>query len=1145
MTVEIQTYRAAVGHFYNIWCSYASGTIGLHGNGVLKLGGLVTYLNPKFILFLLILLSGDVHSNPGPSKNSFSICHLNAQSLYLKSDTNPCRKLDEIHSVLCVDLKFDVICISETWLDGDVEDSKLDIPEYTCHRRDRADLGGGVAIFVSDHIPCTRLSPYEPPTAELMWLELTIGVKKIIIGCCYRPPGQNAYDISTFMDELQDSTDIVLRENPESIYLLGDFNDRCVVWDSDHRNSELKSKLFDWVTQNDLHQVINEPTHIGSTYANLLDLLITDSPAYVVSSGTLPPIGSSHCVVYASTKFNSHRDKCFTRKIWKYNECNYEDLNDALTHAPWQVGESFDDIDDMQQHFCNLLLQVVEDYIPHYDIMVRPRDKPWMTGEAKHSIRCCNRLFRRFKRSRRPEHELAWKASRRLRNYSINKAKLNYFVKLRQMLADPQIDAKKYWRLVKLVYGSKKQNVIPSLSHNNMSFTTSIEKAELFNDYFASQQRPVVIPDDHQLPPIVFKTDSRLDFVNTTPDEVYKVLKVLKIAKASGPDGISNRMLKETATSICRPLASLFNQSFSSGKCPTLWKIANVSPVFKKSDRSMVANYRPVSLLPCIAKVQEKIVFNILYKYLVENNLLTWRNSGFKKGDSAVNQLLHITDRIYQSLENGADVCAVFLDISKAFDRVWHEGLLHKLRCLGIGGSLFDWLSSYLYERKQRVIINGQCSSWTRTYSGVPQGSILGPLLFLVFINDIVENMESDTFLFADDTSLLEEITNIQTSFLKINRDLERLSVWAHQWLVQFNEKKTVYMVISRKRNPIQHPDLFLNTTALQEVSEHCQLGLNINRKFSWDSHIKKLTEKASKSVNLLKRICRDVPRRCLENVYKTMIRPIMEYGDIIFDGERVCHTRPLEHVQRQAALCCTGAYKHTRHVDLLRELGWETLSDRRRYHRLRTMFNIMNGAAPEYLTPPPSVADTCPYRLRNRANIVQPRVRSEQYKRSFFPQTTTDWNNLELQIRDKPSLASFSRSVKPAASHIPWFSHGMGRAATNQTRIRLGLSALNAHRKSYNFINYTTCSCGWELEDSKHYLLFCPLYTAARTVMLTGLDSLLSPHLNTDFLQLGSPADIDRVVELLTSGNSVLSLLVNEGIFDIVQRYITSTHRF
>ena len=316
-----------------------------------------------------------------------------------------------------------------------------------------------------------------------------------------------------------------------------------------------------------------------------------------------------------------------------------------------------------------------------------------------------------------------------------------------------------------------------------------------------------------------------------------------------------------------------------------------------------------------------------MYDYCSSNDLLTWRNSGFKYLDSTVNQLLYIVHKIYASLELNHDVLMVFLDVAKAFDKVYHRGLLHKLHSLGIDGNLLNWFESYLHGRYQRVVINGRNSEWKPITAGVPQGSILGPLLFLIFVNDIVDDLECDPFLFADDTSLFQCLEN-DMSVTAINRDLLAISSWAAQWRVTFNAAKTVYMIFSKKINRPAPVAVMLDGIPVNRVSTHCHLGVHFSDNLSWETHISAICKRASGGVNLLKRMNnRIISRKTKLTIYKSFIRPRLEYANVIF-GINLTKGQidSMENIQRQALLCCCGAYQHTSHTKLLHEVGIEPL---------------------------------------------------------------------------------------------------------------------------------------------------------------------------------------------------------------------------
>ena len=272
---------------------------------------------------------------------------------------------------------------------------------------------------------------------------------------------------------------------------------------------------------------------------------------------------------------------------------------------------------------------------------------------------------------------------------------------------------------------------------------------------------------------------STSDTLNFTPIEVENVLKSLKTGKAIGQDHINNRILKELSRPLSSPLCELFNFSVSSGKVPDIWKQANITPIFKKDDASDPSNYRPISLLSCIGKVLEKLAHKYVFNFFRDNAVITALQSGFMPGDSTVNQLVDVYNTFCKALDEGKEVRAIFCDISKAFERVWHEGLLFKLSLAGIKGQLLDWFSDYLDNRFQRVVVPGAQSDWIGIKAGVPQGSILGPLLFLIYINDIVEDIGSIIRLFADDTSLYLVVDNPIDAANVLNSDLNKIHLWA------------------------------------------------------------------------------------------------------------------------------------------------------------------------------------------------------------------------------------------------------------------------------------------------------------------------------------------------------------------------------
>ena len=305
-----------------------------------------------------------------------------------------------------------------------------------------------------------------------------------------------------------------------------------------------------------------------------------------------------------------------------------------------------------------------------------------------------------------------------------------------------------------------------------------------------------------------------------------------------------------------------------------------------------------------------------MYGFFVENDLISKHQSGFRPGDSTINQLLAITDEIFESFEDNAETRAAFLDISKAFDKVWHEGLLFKLKRSGINGQLHSLICNFLSDRKQRVVLNGLESSWQSIEAGVPQGSVLGPLLFLVYINDLTENISSNMRLFADDSSLFVKVRDVEDTQVQLMDDLGKITNWARQWKMEFNpdiSKQAIEVIFSHKRKKPVHPPLVFNGIPVKREDFTKHLGVILDQRLNFRKHIAEKIKKANKGLGLLKFLSKYTTRPVLDKMYKMYVRPHLDYGDVIYHDQLKDSMQLLESVQYQAALAVTGCCKRVK----------------------------------------------------------------------------------------------------------------------------------------------------------------------------------------------------------------------------------------
>ena len=1084
---------------------------------IIRLGSLlnVFVLSPCFsfefsafwIFNLLILLSYDVHPNPGQFSNNhvfssgfFSFCNWNLNTL--SKDNFSRISLLEAHNTL---FNYDIISLCETSLSDNTPVPENALPGYKYHplNHPSGNKRGGVGIFYKDTLPLRVRNDLS--FDECLVTELIFGRRKIFFSVFYRNPEDtvNSPEFENFLSNFENLNNKINSLHPFAVFYAGDVNGHTQSWFPEGNSSAEGVKLDDLFSTLSLHQMINEPTHFfrDDCIPSCIDIILTNQPNLVMDCGVRPSLDPTvkHQITFCKFNFKIPPPPNFVRKLWHFNRANSDAIKKAISQFSLENRLASLHNPNEQVHLLNkTILNIMSNFVPNEERKVRPVDPPCLSDDIRRRLRKHNKIYKKFKRDGFKDEEKAKiEQSKSKINNAIQTAKEKYLQREGNKLCDPKIGQKTYWKIMNKFLNKCKVPRIPPLFQNRNFIVNCYEKAKLFNSYFATQCTP--FENESILNNFKYTTDKRLAHIPITIQEIKDIISVLKSNKASGPDGISVTMIQFCGEAIYKPLQIIFENILETGIFPDNWKEANITPVHKKNDKQIVSNYRPISLLPIFAKIFERLVFKNLYNFLVSNNLITKHQSGFRPGDSCTNQI-HMTFDDNRCLE----VRSVFLDMSKAFDKVWHEGLLFKLKQNGIDGKLMNFFENYLTNRRQRVVLNGKESGWAPILSGVPQGSVLGPLLFLIYINDLECGIISKIKFFADDTSLYSIVKDPVTSTIELNHDLKLISEWARQWKMKFNPEPTKpaeEILFSHKRIKPHHPPLSFNGVEVKRVSEHKHLGLTLDPKLNFISHINEKTNKARTGIGLIRHLRSYLPTKSLDQIYKMHVRPHLDYCDFIyhipplkneldFDINLNFQMKALESLQYQAGLAITGTWRGSNRDKLYEELGWETLQNRRWFRRLIVFYKIMNNLTPKYMVEPVPIHIRHLYGLRP-SNVIRPFIcRNDRFEKSFYPDSVKCWNSIGPEFRQIPTLSLFKSQllniIRPKKKSIFQIHSALGMKYIFQ--LRVGLSSLKAHKKAHNFTDTPDdkCSCNTGIENNVHFLIKCPHYTNQRQIMLS-----------------------------------------------------------
>ena len=655
------------------------------------------------------------------------------------------------------------------------------------------------------------------------------------------------------------------------------------------------------------------------------------------------------------------------------------------------------------QFLRDLILDCMEKFVPKKKASGR-QDLPWMTRTVKRLIRRKQRAYNKAKKSNKDRD---WALFRKLRKKTQSALKTAHWNHLNTLFKEDGGSNKGLWRYLK---STRKDTCgVSTLVSDGRIASDAQDKADMLNNQFSS----VFTREDRwNLPPKVKSSYPKMPRITVSSAGVLKLLSQLNARKASGADNIPAVFLKTCARELATMLAFIMQQSLTTRRIPSDWKKALVTPVFKKGDKSKPENYRPVSLTSICCKITEHIIVSQTMKHLDNHSILVDIQHGFRRRRSCESQLIITSHDLATILNRHSQADVAVLDFAKAFDKVPHHRLLQKLKQYNLDNDVIGWVESFLSCRNQRVVVDGFASKEAPVMSGVPQGTVLGPLLFLIFINDIAAETSSSIRLFADDCLLYREVRTHADCHL-LQQDLDKLTQWSKTWGMQFNVKKcNIISITNATKHNISHQYL-MDGEIVSPTDTTDYLGVRFNGKLRWNQHIDHISSAANRMLGFLWRNLYKCPQDLKEKAYKTMIRPKVEYCASIWDPHHTKYIDKLESVQRRAARFVTNQ-PHRRSepvvsvTAMIQDLGWEPLSTRRLQSRLTSFYKVLNHhlEIPQSYHPVPAqdLQDTRGH--DKRFQTYQPEI--DAYKFSFFPRTVVDWNKLPAETVHAESIEAF-----------------------------------------------------------------------------------------------------------------------------------------
>lgn len=941
----------------------------------------------------------------------------------------------------------DIIAMQEIWKVYDSECFPITNYNFVWTSRPNR-TGGGVGFYIHKDIKFKKineLSLYEDGVIEALTLELEISKQKFMITNVYRP---NSKLVNLTQNEQLDrflegfST---LQANLASLnnkaYIVGDFNLDLLKFDTHSKTNDLLENSF----ANGFLQLVMKPTRVNKSSATLIDHIYTNSTSNSYHTSIIIDDTSDHFPLFHTIsidKKKSRQNHFYARKFGDENMCDFKRV---LSLANWDNVLQSNNVQESFDMFLNTFNDLFEEKFPLQKIKVNRNVhslQPFMTTgllkSRKHKLKLAEEKIRRPT----AENLDKYKRYRDLYNKTVRGAKQMHF---NTQLETNKHDLRKTWQILKNAMRkcNDKTSIIEEIVDENIVYKDPTDISSKFNNFFVNVAENItsgINVSDKSYTGYAEDSNCSFSFSEIRPNDILKLVKDMPNKSSTDSFGISNNFIKKIIYIIIQPLCHIFNLSLQTGEIPSQLKIAKVTPIFKLNSRNsddllQMNNYRPISLLPIFSKILEKIAAGNLQKYLTENALIYRHQYGFQRNKSTLHPLIHFINRIAKADNEKQVSIAVFCDLQKAFDCCSHSILLGKMSKLGIKENELSWFRNYLTAREQYVKIGNANSTKLEVKKGVPQGSILGPLLFLIYINDLAKSTNLFSLLFADDTTFLVSAKTLDEAIGILNIELKKICYWFRTNELNINSSKTKFMIFTRNESNINWDNIdvhldynntgyndenlikkldYVNTLSKTPAIKF--LGVYIDPKLNFQFHIDHLQKKVSKSLYAIRSVKHILNAKSLCTLYNALIHPHFLYCNLVWSCTCDSNMKRLLLLQKKAIRIITNSCYNAHTTPLFKRLKVLPIFEQIKYSKLVFMYDYIQKNLPlsfQGLWIRNNERNSL--NLRNANLFYIPRPKKESFKKFPLYNFQKLWNEISTnqELTSNQSRSKFCKNLK------------------------------------------------------------------------------------------------------------------------------------